>query len=144
MRVAIRKLEGVESVEVSLDRGVADIRLRAGNRMTLPQLRQVVKRNGFNARDAAVTVVGELIREAAGPTLSVVGIGAVLTIAEDSARPEAYRRIRDQLATLTRPRVTLDGIVTEPRTKGGPDRLVVQSIESDPKGPGGTKGTPDV
>ena len=43
MRVAIRKLPGVESVDVSLERGAAEIRLRSDNRVTVPQLRKIIR-----------------------------------------------------------------------------------------------------
>jgi copper chaperone CopZ len=61
VRVAIRKLPGVESVDVSLERATADIRLRAGNAITLAQLRQIIKNNGFASKEAIVTVIGNLI-----------------------------------------------------------------------------------
>ena len=40
MSVAIKKLDGVASVEVSLDKANADIRFNADNTITLPQLRR--------------------------------------------------------------------------------------------------------
>lgn len=61
MRVAVRKLDGVESVDVSLERASVTIGLRPGNRITLPQLRQIIRNNGFSAKDATVTAIGTVI-----------------------------------------------------------------------------------
>ena len=54
MSVAIKKLDGVASVEVSLDKANADIRFNADNKITLPQLRQIIKKNGYPTRDAQI------------------------------------------------------------------------------------------
>ena len=36
MRVALKKLDGVETADVSLEKATADIRLKPGNAITLP------------------------------------------------------------------------------------------------------------
>jgi hypothetical protein len=123
----MRKLPGVDSVEVSLDRGVASIQLRRGNRVTLQELRQVVKHNGFAAREAAVTVIGELQPDAGGAALSVTGVATMLTLIADMARPNAYKMVRERLAGTARG-ITLAGVVEERPGKDGRDRLVVHEI----------------
>jgi hypothetical protein len=55
------KLPGIESAEVSLDKASADIRLKEGNRITLPQLRELLKKNGYPTRDAEVEARGRLV-----------------------------------------------------------------------------------
>ena len=131
MRVAIRKIDGVESVEVSLERGQASIGLRPGNRVTLAQLRQLVKNSGFNSREAAVTVIGELRQDASGPSLAVTGTDVVLALLPDNARPAVYAGVRERLAAGSRPPVALDGVVAEPlRGKDVRDRLTVHGIRT--------------
>ena len=127
----------MEAVDVSLERGQASIRLRPGNRITVAQLRQLVKSNGFNARGAAVTVVGELIQDASGPALSVTGTGVVLIVKPDSARAAAYQTLRDRLSAGPRAAVTLDGVVPERQTKEERDSLVLEAI--DRKSPEGAR-----
>ena len=127
MRVAIRKLQGVESVEVSLDRGVASIQLGRGNRVTLQQLRQLVKHSGFASRETAVTVIGELQQDESGPALSVTGTGLTLTLISDTVRAEAYRNIRLR-PTGMKQAITLAGVVEEKPGKDGRDRLVVREV----------------
>ena len=123
MRVAIRKLPGVDSVEVSLERATADIRLRAGNAVTLSQLRQIVKDNGFTSKEATVTVAGNLIEHGGQPALDVTGTKIVLLIVPDAKQPDAYQRIKAQLRATVGQTVELRGVVeTRP---GQPDQIIV-------------------
>ena len=80
------KLPGVESADVSLDKASADIRLKADNHLTMPQLREVLKKNGYPTRDAQVEARGRLVDHGAtlvldllnGSTLTLDGNGVVL------------------------------------------------------------------
>jgi hypothetical protein len=130
VRVAIRRIDGVESVEVSLEHGQASIRLRSGNRVTLAQLRQLVKNNGFNPREAAVTVIGELRQDVSGPCLAVTGTDGVLAILPDNARPAGYASVRERVAAGSRRPVALDGVVAEPQGKDARDRLTVHEVRT--------------
>ena len=65
VRVAVQKVAGVESVELSLERAQADIRLIKDNRVSLDQFRKIVKGNGFEPRQATVTAIGT-VREVDG------------------------------------------------------------------------------
>src|SRR6188472_1550267 len=65
VKVAVQKVDGVESVELSLERAEADIRLKPENRVSLDHFRRIVKGNGFEPREAKVTVNGSL-RNAGG------------------------------------------------------------------------------
>ena len=65
VRVAVQKIDGVESVELSLERAQADIRLRKDNVVSLDRFRQIVKANGFEPKQATVTAVGT-VREVGG------------------------------------------------------------------------------
>jgi hypothetical protein len=55
------KLPGIESAEVSLDKASADIRLKPDNRITMPQLRELMKKNGYPTRDAQVEGRGTIV-----------------------------------------------------------------------------------
>ncbi len=70
MRVVVGKIEGVQSVKVSLKQGVATIQLAPANRVTLSQIRDAIRSNGFTAREAEVRVAGSLVRR--GDTLTLV------------------------------------------------------------------------
>ena len=55
------KLPGIESAEVSLDKASADIRLKPDNRITMPQLRELMKKNGYPTRDAQIEGRGRIV-----------------------------------------------------------------------------------
>ena len=61
MSVALKKLDGVESVDVSLEKASAEIRLRAENRVTIERIRQVIRSSGYPTRDAEVSARGKVV-----------------------------------------------------------------------------------
>ena len=54
----MQKVDGVKSVQVSLKQGVTTLELRPENKVTLAQLRTVIKNNGFVSRDAEIIARG--------------------------------------------------------------------------------------
>lgn len=124
MRVALLKVSGVEAVEVSLERAIAAIRLRAGNAVTLTQIREIVKNNGFTAKDATVTVVGTLIERGGKPALNVSGTNTVILLAPDPKQPGAYKDVESRHRSASSAPVELTGVV-ETRADQ-PDMLVVR------------------
>jgi copper chaperone CopZ len=127
VRVAVRKLEGVESVDVSLERGAATIALRPGNRITLPQLRQIIKNNGFTAKDATVTVIGTVVERGGKPALSVTGTDVVWLMAgSNAAYADAMQHVK---APQTAP-VEAAGTVAAPANESQPEVLVVQALKA--------------
>ena len=93
----MRKLPGVESVDVSLERAMTDVRLRPGNTVTLDRLRRVIKNNGFNAEEADITVVGKIRERGGQPVLLVTGTESVLILVADPKNPKAFQQIREHL-----------------------------------------------
>lgn len=93
----MRKLPGVESVEVSLERAMTEVRLRPGNSVTLDQLRKVIRNNGFNAEEADITVVGKISERGGQPVLSVTGTESVLILVADPKNAKAFEQIREHL-----------------------------------------------
>jgi copper chaperone CopZ len=69
--VAIRKLDGVESVEVSLEKATADIRLKPGNTITVPQLRRIIRQSGYPTKDAEIEARGAIVDRGGTPALDL-------------------------------------------------------------------------
>jgi len=80
--VAIKKLDGVESVDVSLEKATADIRLKPGNAVTLPQLRRIIRRAGYPTKDAQVDARGAIGERNGKPVLDLQN-GSFLEIAAE-------------------------------------------------------------
>ncbi|MEQ8551720.1 MAG: heavy metal-associated domain-containing protein [Cyclobacteriaceae bacterium] len=58
----LKKMDGLERVKVSLNDGKAYLTLAPNNELTLQKIQKVVKNNGFSARNAEVTLKGELLK----------------------------------------------------------------------------------
>src|SRR5579872_3404666 len=58
--VALKKVAGVESVEVSLNKGLATVKLKPGNSVSVPQLWELIHKNGYTPKATAVSVRGDL------------------------------------------------------------------------------------
>ena len=54
----MQKVPGVVSVRVSLNEGLTVLDLKPGNDVTLTNLRQVIRNNGFVTKEAQVVAVG--------------------------------------------------------------------------------------
>ena len=67
------KVEGVQSVTVSLNGGLTILDLTPGNAVTLAKLRQVIKHNGFVPKDAQITARGSTAVADGRPVFVVSG-----------------------------------------------------------------------
>jgi hypothetical protein len=126
VRVATLKIEGVETVTVSLQRAVADIRLREGNRVTLEQIRRMVRANGFTPRDALVTAVGNPIGRGGAPAFELIGIDTVLLIDIKRSAPEVVAQLNAARAAGSTEPAEITGTV-ESKTDE-PDPIVVTAF----------------
>lgn len=60
MRVALKGVTGVESVDVSLNKGLAIVTLKDGNTVTMKQLQTAITRNGYSTKQSVVTAIGQV------------------------------------------------------------------------------------
>ena len=128
VRVAIRKLPGVESVDVSLERAMTDVRLKPDNTVTLSQLRRVIKSGGFNAKEAIVTAVGTLIEQGGKPAVNVSIVNTVWLIVPDSTRRSAYEEAVRRVESGQAQEIEITGVIQEPKDSGTPDQITVHRI----------------
>ncbi len=71
IRVAMRGIPGVSTVDVDLNTGLVGVKLAPGNSAELRQFNQAVEKNGFTHKDANVVARGTLGGTAAAPVLTV-------------------------------------------------------------------------
>jgi hypothetical protein len=71
--VSIQRIEGVQSAKVSLNEGRAVIELEPGNTVTLAQIHERVRRNGFTPQGATVTARARVVASGDALGLEVVG-----------------------------------------------------------------------
>ncbi len=128
MRVAVQRIAGVESADVSLQFKTADIKLRPGNRVTLSRLRTAIKDSGFTAREATVTVVGTIVERGGKPALDATGLGTVLLIVPDPAKPAAYDQVAQRFAGKQSGAVEIVGVINPPASAEDPEQITIQSV----------------
>ena len=86
MSVALESLAGVDSVKVSLQKATADIHLDEGNRITLAQIRRVIRTSGYPTKDAQIVARGKIASAGGKPVLDLLN-GSTLPIVEGPGRP---------------------------------------------------------
>jgi copper chaperone CopZ len=88
--VALRKVAGVESVEVSLNKSLATVRLKLGNAVSVAQLWQLLHEKGYTPKATVVSVRGEVVNAEGRVQFKVTGTKDVLALAADAKNPAAY------------------------------------------------------
>jgi copper chaperone CopZ len=58
VRVSLKSVSGVDTVNVSLEKGLASVKMKPGNKTTLKQLNDAITRNGFTMKQSVATVAG--------------------------------------------------------------------------------------
>ncbi len=88
--VALKKVPGVQSVEVSLNKGLATVKLKPGNTVSVPQFWQLLHKSGYTPKATAVSVRGEVAELQGHVQLKVTGTNDTLMLAPDPKNPGAY------------------------------------------------------
>ncbi len=125
MSVSLKSVSGVDSVGVSLAKGLAAIKLKPGNTTTLKQLQTAITKNGFTMKQSEVTVVGIVVVDSGRVQLKVSGSNEMLDLI-----PQAQGTpIANSLNGKT---VLVDGVVPE-TAKGKSFAIHYRSIREEPR-----------
>ena len=92
----MKRIEGVESVDVSLKEGTATVKLTPGNHVTVEQIRDAIQKNGFTPKAADVTIAGKVIERNGKPALAVSGSDLVYLLQESSDAKGKLNELRKQ------------------------------------------------
>ena len=121
MRVSLKSVAGVDSVDVSLEKGLAVVKMKPGNTATLKQLNEAITKNGFTMKDSTATVAGTVIETDGKAILKVSGSNDLLKLTlQSTSAPDAI-----SMAGKT---VLVEGTVPEAGKGKAPDSLRYQSI----------------
>lgn len=123
MSVAIRKLEGVDSVNVSLNKGFADVRLKPGNRIDTERIRQVVRDNGFTPKGADVKLAGEVVERSGKLAVAMTGLDVVYMLVEHAQARDKLAAVRKAVGSA----VLITGHIPEAKT--GPALAAPRTLE---------------
>lgn len=123
VRGALKKFSGVESVDVSLNKGLAAVKLKPGNALRPQDFWETVRKNGFTPKATRVLVRGE-ITNADRPQLRVTGTDLVLDL---TAGPKLLDEAKRDVGTS----VTVEGTLTPGKDPKSPVPLEISTIRGD-------------
>jgi copper chaperone CopZ len=116
----MKAVPGVDTVNVSLEKGLASITLKPGNTATLKQLQNAVTKNGFTMKRSEITVVGKIIENAGSLELQITGSNETVHLIAANNGPG--------LASLTGKMVKVSGEIPEAAKGKSPDSITYNSI----------------
>jgi hypothetical protein len=105
--VALKHVSGVQSVNVSLNQGLATVKLKPGNTVAVPQLWQLLHEKGYTPKATVISVRGELAEVQTRMQLTVTGTKNILLLVSDPKNPGAYGEASKRLGQT----VTVRGVM---------------------------------
>jgi copper chaperone CopZ len=126
VRVALKSVNGVASVDVSLNKGLATVTLKPNNTVSLKQLQDAIAKNGFTTKQSEVAVRGSVISEGGRPRLQVLGTSEKYDLA-----PEPGSSIN--LSRLAGKQVIVEGVIPEAPQGKSPDVIRYRSAQEEAK-----------
>jgi copper chaperone CopZ len=123
--VALKRVQGVESVEVSLNKGLATVKLKPGNTVAVPQFWQLLHEKGYTPKTTAVSVRGELAGPQERLQLKVTGTKDVLALVADPKNPAAYAEASKKLGQT----ITVQGVMVPGKDLKAPVPLQVGQVK---------------
>jgi copper chaperone CopZ len=122
VRGALKKFPGVESVEVSLKKGLATVVLKPGNTIRPEQFWEAIRKNGFTAKQMTAIVRGDVEEN----TFKVTGTNQVFTLAADPKSPEALDQVKKQAGHT----IAIEGTLAPAKDLKSSVPLIVKGLAS--------------
>lgn len=124
VRGAIKKIAGVETVDVSLNKGLATVKMKPGNKVALEQIWETVRKNGFTPKETNVVLRGELVQASGKLQVKVSGSNRSYDLIADPKAPRAL----DEAKSLTGKAVTIEGSLNPGKDLAAALPLLVRRI----------------
>jgi hypothetical protein len=121
VRVSLKSVSGVDAVQVSLDKGLASVKMKPGNAATFRQLQEAITKNGFTMKPSNVSVAGKVVMTNGQPQLQVPGSNDVVRLIPDT--PETVN-----VNALAGKPVLVEGTLNEAEKGKAPDTIHYRSI----------------
>ena len=126
MRVSLKSVIGVDAVDVSLEKGLAAVKMKPGNTVALKQLQDAVTKNGFTMKQSNAVIAGTVLVSDGKTQLRVSGSNDVLQLIPDSqSMPNA--------AVMQGKSLVIAGTIPEAAKGKSPDSLRYRSITEGPR-----------
>jgi 3-hydroxyisobutyrate dehydrogenase-like beta-hydroxyacid dehydrogenase len=121
VRVSLKSVAGVDSVDVSLEKGLAVVKMKPGNTATLKQLNEAIAKNGFTMKDSTAIVAGTVAITDGKTTLRVSGSNDLLQLVPQS---DAMPKVTAMVGKT----VVIKGTIPEEMKDKTPDSIRYQSM----------------
>jgi copper chaperone CopZ len=122
--VSLKSVSGVDSVDVSLEKGLATVKMKPGNMVTLKQLSQAISKNGFTMKESAAAISGTVVVTGGKSRLQVSGSNEMLELLPNSSATPAATFLNGKS-------VLVDGVIPEAGKGKSPDSIRYQSIREE-------------
>jgi copper chaperone CopZ len=122
VRVSLRSVPGVDTVDVSLAKGLASVKMKPGNTTTLKQLQTAITKNGFTMKQSTATVLGKVVIDSGKSQLQVSGSNEVLVLIPESQASEDVKSMNGNS-------IAVEGTIPEAPKGKTPDSIRYQSIK---------------
>lgn len=124
MRVSLKSVAGVDAVDVSLEKGLANVKMKPGNAATFRQLQEAITKNGFTMKPSNVRVAGKIMNLNGHPQLKVSGSNELVNLIPDGSQTTNVNAMTDK-------RVLVEGALEEAARGKVPDTIRFHSITED-------------
>ena len=125
MRVSLKSVAGVDSVDVSLEKGLAAVKMKPGNTATMKQLQDAITKNGFTMKQSKATVAGTILVANGKTQLKVSGSNDVLQLVPESQNAPNVSSMQGKSVIVT-------GTIPEALKGKSPDSLSYHSVMEEP------------
>ena len=121
MRVSLKSVSGVDAVDVSLEKGLANVKMKPGNTATFKQLQDAITKNGFTMKPSNVSVVGKIVVMNGQPQLQVSGSNDLVNLIPGAPQTANVNAMTNKL-------VFVEGTLNEAAKGKVPDTIRYRSI----------------
>lgn len=121
VRGALKKFPGVDSVDVSLNQGLATVKFKPDNRIRPEELWEAVRKNGFTPKETRILVRGTV----AEGKLVVSGTGQTFLLSPSAKAPTALVEVKQQSGKA----VTVEGTLTPSKDRAAQIPLQVEKLK---------------
>jgi copper chaperone CopZ len=121
VRVSLKSVAGVDAVEVSLDKGLASVKMKPGNAATFKQLQGAITKNGFTMKPSNVSVAGKIAMTNGQPQLQVSGSNDLANLIPDTAQTTNVSAMAGKL-------VLVEGTLDEAEKGKAPDTIRYHTV----------------
>ena len=121
MRVSLKSVAGVETVDVSLEKGLAAVKMKPGNTATLKQLQAAITKNGFTMKTSKAVIAGRVLVSDGKAQLQVSGSNDVVQLVPESQNAA-------NASSMQGKSVVVAGAIPEAAKGKSPDSLNYHSL----------------